>query len=113
MRKLLDLNISTRIAVAFSLMVLGALLLALTGWYGMHRQAQVTATAVDRDVQFMRAVSSMRARVQMMRRYEKDMLFNVASPDKVNDYRGKWKDSRRRIDELLLAANRHAVTDAE
>src|SRR5262245_44521551 len=108
--KLSNVKISTRIAVAFALMVLGALMLALTGWYGVHRQSQVTAFAVDRDVQFMRAVSSIRARVQMLRRYEKDMLFNVAQPAKVKEYRDKWEESRRRIGELLAAANGNAVT---
>ncbi len=111
--KLSNLKISTRLAIGFSLLVLGALLLASTGWFGIQRQSQVATVAVDRDVQFLRAVSSIRARVQMLRRYEKDMLLNIERPEKLKEYKGKWDDSRKRLEELLAQGRATAVTAEE
>jgi methyl-accepting chemotaxis protein len=51
--------------------------------------------------------------VQMLRRHEKDMLLNAATPEKVVEYKKKWDESRKRIDELLPQASATATTDEE
>src|SRR5947207_14738427 len=99
--KLSNLKVATRLALGFSIVVLGALVLAAAGWLGIQRQSQVTTAVIDHDVAFTRAVSSIRARVQMLRRYEKDMLLNVSSTEKAREYKQKWDESRKRLDELL------------
>jgi methyl-accepting chemotaxis protein len=111
--KLVNLKVATRLALGFAVVVAGALLLGASGWYGIHRQSQVIATVIDRDVQFLRAITSIRARVQMLRRYEKDMLLNVKIPAKVKEYRTKWDESRKRMDELLANARASAATPEE
>ncbi|HXU41848.1 MAG TPA: MCP four helix bundle domain-containing protein, partial [Burkholderiales bacterium] len=111
--KLVNLKVATRLALGFAVVVIGALLLGASGWYGIHRQSQVITTVIDRDVQFLRAITSIRARVQLLRRYEKDMLLNVKNAAKVTEYRGKWNESRKRMDELLVNARAVAATPEE
>ena len=111
--KLANLNVTARLAGGFGIVIAGALLLGLTGWRGIDRQAQVAHEVIDRDVQFTRSVSSIRARVQMLRRYEKDMLLNAGNVDKVKEYKQKWDESRKRIDELLRNARAGATEDVE
>jgi methyl-accepting chemotaxis protein len=111
--KLSNLNVTARLAGGFGIILLGALLLAATGWRGIDRQSQVAHEVIDRDVQFTRAVSSIRARVQMLRRYEKDMLLNAGNVEKVREYKAKWDESRKRLDELLRNARTSATNEAE
>jgi len=111
--KLSNLRISLRLAIGFGALLAGALLLAATGWFGINRQSQVAVGVIDRDVQFMRAVSSIRSRVVMLRRFEKDMLLNVSKPEKVREYKTKWDESRKRLEELLGQARATAVTAEE
>jgi methyl-accepting chemotaxis protein len=108
-----NLKISTRLILGFGIVLAGALLLAGAGWVGLHRQSAVAHAVVEQDVQFLRAVSSIRTRVQTLRRFEKDSLLNVARPEKVKEYRQKWEESRKRIDELLVQARATAVTAEE
>src|SRR6185369_180788 len=111
--KLTDLKVSTRLAGGFAIVCFGAALLAAGGWFGIHHQSQIAQHVIDRDVAFTRSIASIRARVQMLRRYEKDMLLNVLHVDKLKEYRAKWHESRKRLDELMVAARQNAVTDEE
>jgi CHASE3 domain sensor protein len=65
-----NLKISTRLILGFGIVLAGALLLAGAGWVGLHRQSAVAHAVVEQDVQFLRAVSSIRTRVQTLRRFE-------------------------------------------
>jgi methyl-accepting chemotaxis protein len=111
--KLTNLNVTARLAGGFGIVIVGALLLGATGWLGIERQSQVAHEVIDRDVQFTRAVASIRARVQMLRRFEKDMLLNAGNVDKVKEYKVKWDESRKRLDELVANARTSATSDAE
>jgi methyl-accepting chemotaxis protein len=108
-----NLKISTRLILGFGVVLAGALILAGAGWLGLHRQSAIAHTVVERDFQFVRSIASVRARVQMLRRFEKDMLLNAARPEKVKEYRQKWEESRKRIDELLPQARGNATTAEE
>jgi methyl-accepting chemotaxis protein len=111
--KLSNLKVATRLALGFGVVFIGALLLAASGWFGIHRQANLMATVVDRDMAFSRSIASLRTRVQMLRRFEKDSLLNVVDPVKVKEYKQKWDESRKRIEELTAAAQATATSDEE
>jgi methyl-accepting chemotaxis protein len=108
-----NLKVATRLALGFGAVFIAALLLAGSGWFGIHKQAVMMETAIDRDVAFLRSITSIRARVQMLRRYEKDSLLNITDLVKVKEYRQKWDDSRKRTEELVTAAQVVAATDEE
>src|SRR5690242_12908640 len=111
--KLSNLKVATRLALGFGVVFIGALLLAASGWFGIHRQANLMATVVDRDMAFSRSIASIRTRVQMLRRFEKDSLLNVVDPVKVKEYKQKWDESRKRLEELTAAAQATATSDEE
>jgi len=108
-----NFRVSTRLALGFSLVVLGALILAAAGWYGIRRQAQVTTVALERDMEFARSVAAMRTSVQMMRRFEKDMLLAVGNPEALKQARKRHSEARSNIDELVATTHVNATSDTE
>ncbi len=108
-----NFRVATRLALGFSLVVLGALVLAAAGWYGIHRQAEVTTVALERDMEFARSVAAMRTSVQMMRRFEKDMLLSVGNPAGLQEARKRHSEARGNIDELVATTHINATSDEE
>ncbi|HJS37351.1 MAG TPA: methyl-accepting chemotaxis protein, partial [Burkholderiales bacterium] len=108
-----NLKVATRLALGFSIVVLGALVLAGAGWYGIQRQSEVTSVALDRDMEFARSVAKMRTSVQMMRRFEKEMLLGVGNPEALQEARKNHGTSRGEIDELLATTHINATSDEE
>jgi len=111
--KFSNLRVATRLAFGFSLVVFGALMLAGAGWYGIQRQAEVTTVALERDMEFARSVAAMRTSVQMMRRFEKEMLLNVGNPEKLQEARRRHSEQRSNIDELVATTHINATSDEE
>ncbi|HEX5093851.1 MAG TPA: methyl-accepting chemotaxis protein [Burkholderiales bacterium] len=110
--KFTNLRVSTRLGVGFGLLFVGAAVLAATGWLGIQRQAQVASTALKRDVEFAQAIGKVAINVQTLRRFEKDMLFNLANAKKAQEYKEKHAAARGRINELMSVALQNGV-DAE
>ena len=108
-----SLNVSTRLAIGFSAVFVGALILASAGWYGIQREARTATRVLEHDVEFMRAVADIRARVQMMRRFEKDMLLVLPDVKKAAEYKKSWDDARARANELVADARKVAAVDSE
>jgi methyl-accepting chemotaxis protein len=111
--KFSNFRVVTRLALGFSLVVLGALILAAAGWYGIYRQAQVTNLALDRDMEFARSVAAMRTSVQMMRRFEKDMLLSVGNPEALREARERHTAARSNLGELVASTHVNATSDGE
>jgi methyl-accepting chemotaxis protein len=111
--KFSNLKVSTRLAVGFGLLFIGAAVLAATGWIGIQRQSQVAATALQRDVEFAQAIGKISIGVQTLRRFEKDMLFNAADQDKARDYKVKHNATRNQIDSLMSVALQKAGSDED
>ncbi len=111
--KFSNFKVSVRLALGFSLVVLGALILAGAGWYGIQRQADVTTVALDRDMEFARSVAAMRTAVQMMRRFEKDMLLGVGNAEALAEARKRHSEQRGMIDELVATTHINATSDEE
>jgi methyl-accepting chemotaxis protein len=108
-----NFRVATRLALGFSLVVLGALILAGAGWYGIQRQVDVTTVALERDMEFARSVAAMRTSVQMMRRFEKDMLLGVGNPEVLQEARKRHSEARGSIDELVATTHINATSDDE
>jgi methyl-accepting chemotaxis protein len=108
-----NFNVSTRLAIGFTTLFLGALLLAVAGWYGINRQSHTANIAIEQDVAFSQTIANLRARVQMMRRYEKDTLLYVADPVRLKAAHDQWEASRKRAGELMAKARETATSDSE
>src|SRR5262245_48537480 len=106
-----NLKLSIRLGGAFALMVAFIIGVGVIGWSGAATQSATAKNLVDTDVAYLKAITSIRARLLYLRRYEKDMLINFAQTDKVKDYKKKWDDSHARIAELIPVASRNAPND--
>jgi methyl-accepting chemotaxis protein len=111
--KFSNLKVSTRLAAGFGLLFAGAAVLAAAGWVGIQRQGEVATTALKREVEFAQAIGKISIGVQTLRRFEKDMLFNVADQGKVREYKVKHNATRNQIDALMSVALQKASSDED
>jgi methyl-accepting chemotaxis protein len=106
-----NLKLAIRLGGAFALMVAFIIGVGAVGWSGAVTQSATAKNLVDTDVAYLKAITSIRARLQTLRRFEKDILINFADHEKVKEYKKKWDDSHARIGELIPVASRNAPND--
>jgi methyl-accepting chemotaxis protein len=121
--KLSDYTIKARLLALAALAVLAMLLVGLQGLRSLAQSKAEFVHYVDNDVESLTQLAGVRAGVGNMRRYEKDLLINLADAKAVERYRNDWNatfdktaesltrmarldlpdDLKRRPDELLKA----------
>jgi methyl-accepting chemotaxis protein len=95
------MNIGKRMGLAFATLVLLALALAASGYWGL---ANVTATAEEIlrvDVASAQYSGQVQTNIVELRRFEKDFFLNVTDPAARADYANRWKDHYATINQLL------------
>ncbi|KQW44944.1 MULTISPECIES: methyl-accepting chemotaxis protein [unclassified Roseateles] len=91
--KLSDYTIKARLLALAALAVLAMLLVGVQGLRSLS-QAQADFTHyVDNDVESLTQLAGVRAGVGNLRRYEKDLLINLADAKSVERYRKDWSDT--------------------
>jgi len=106
-----NLKLAVRLGGAFALMVAFIICVGAVGWSGAVTQSAAAQKLVETDVTYLKAITSIRYRLMVLRRFEKDILINFATPEKVRDYKKKWDESRARTGELVQVASQHAPND--
>jgi methyl-accepting chemotaxis protein len=108
-----NVRISTRLALSF-IAVLS--LLALATWIGlsgldtMYRAADNT---IRHDVRLAQHAAAIGRLVASERRYEKDMILNLDRPENIGDYRKKWDESNRQLDQEVVAARKLDLSEKD
>ncbi len=87
-----QLTIRTRLLIGFLSIVSLLVAAGLVAWLGMERQAQATAAMLHQDIALNNASNAIREGLVGMRRYEKDVLINVARLDNVKSYKAQWDE---------------------
>ena len=100
-------------AIGFSVLMSGAVILAIAGLFRVQGPSQVTTVGPQDNSQFRVATAEIYGRLRLLPELEKQMLANARSPVRANAYRRKRADARRRIDELLVTARSAAASDAQ
>ena len=85
-----DMKIGTRLLMSFGLILLLLGLVAGTGYWGVKEGEQVIDTLLDTEAQLAEHSASAKAYIISMRRYEKDVLLNLADAKKVEEFSQKW-----------------------
>ena len=87
-----DMKIGTRLYFGFGCILALLVFVGMVGYYGLRTYSQ--GIKVMRATEGVIAEHSARARANVlgMRRYEKDMILNMSSPQKVEEYFLKWKE---------------------
>jgi methyl-accepting chemotaxis protein len=96
-----SINIGKRMGLAFATLVLLALALAATGYWGLANVAGTAQRILNVDVVAADTSGQVQATTLELRRYEKDYFLNVATPKVREEYLEKWQHQRQTLESLL------------
>jgi methyl-accepting chemotaxis protein len=91
--KLSDYTIKARLLALAALAVLAMLVVGVQGLRSLSQARADFAHYVDNDVESLTQLAGVRAGVGNLRRYEKDLLINLADAKAVERYRKDWSDT--------------------
>ncbi len=99
--KLSDFTIKARLLALAALAVLGLLIVGLQGLYSLSQSNDRFSHYVGNDVESLTQLAGIRAGVGNLRRYEKDLLINLADPKAVERYRKDWEETFDKVSTSL------------
>jgi methyl-accepting chemotaxis protein len=97
-------------ALVFGTALLLVAVSCVTEYWGMSRLAEVAAAVNHGDAALALVSEDMLDDILQLRRFEKDILINIGSPDSVQSYRAKWDDALVRLRHDLARARWVAPT---
>ena len=108
-------KIGQRVSLAFGALLLLMITVAATGYWGMSSINNEVIKDLDSDGVIAQHAGRARADILGLRRFEKDMILNVASPEKVEEYFKKWQTEEEHLEERLKTLEQVATapTDKE
>src|SRR5574343_1849907 len=99
--KLSDYTIKARLLALAALAVAAMLLVGLQGLRSLAQSKAEFVHYVDNAVEALTQVAGVRAGVGNLRRYEKDLLINLADAKAVERYRQEWGETFGSVDTNL------------
>jgi len=84
-------GIKTNLLLGFGVVLVLTILIAVLGIWSVKKITGTTVKAINTSFEMSENASRARANTLGMRRYEKDMLINNESPEKVKEYQEDWK----------------------
>ncbi len=99
--KLSDFTIKARLLALAALAVLGMLIVGMQGLRSLSQSKADFVHYVDNDVQALTLLAGIRAGVGNLRRYEKDLLINLADAKAVERYRKDWTSTFDKVSDSL------------
>ena len=99
--KLSDFTIKARLLALAALAVLAMLLVGVQGLRSLSQSKAEFVHYVDNDVETLTQLAGVRAGVGNLRRYEKDLLINLADAKAVERYRKDWTETFAKVDDSL------------
>jgi hypothetical protein len=100
-------------AIGFSVLMSGAVLLTAAGLFRVQGPSRAEVTVAQENPEYRQATAGIYGRLQLLPRLEKQMLAYADTPERANVYRRKRADARRRIDELIVMARVAATSDSQ
>jgi methyl-accepting chemotaxis protein len=96
-----NVTIGKRLGLAFGALGLLLMCVAATGFWGTRSAGQLATGVIKVDSPLVEHAQRARANTLGLRRFEKDVFLNIASPDKVVGYVEKWQDQMTRLEARL------------
>ena len=113
MRWLNNIKIGARLGLAFGLLLILMVTVAMTGFFGMRRISQEVIKSLDSDGVISQHAGRARANIIGLRRYEKDVFINIDHPDKVEHYRKLWVEEKAKVDERIATLDKVVSSQKE
>ena len=92
-----NMTIGKRLALGFGLLLALVALVAGSGYRSTHLASSLAMQVLKVESPLVEHSQRARANTLGMRRFEKDVFLNIATPEKVADYITKWNDQRDRL----------------
>ena len=92
--KLFNGSIGTRLRLGFGIIILLLIITAGVGYWGVSTVTDKTVKTLHAEAEIMEHASRARANVLGMRRFEKDMILNFDSPEKVKGYYENFREGK-------------------
>src|ERR1043165_4095667 len=96
-----SINIGKRMGLAFATLVLLALALAASGYWGLSNIASTAHRLLTVDVVAADVSGQVQVTTLELRRFEKDYFLNIDNKKVREEYLAKWKGQRQHLDQLL------------
>jgi len=96
-----NMKIGTRLLLSFGLVLLLLIAVAGTGYWGVKEVEGTTDTMLQTEGRLAEYSSRARANILGMRRYEKDLLLNIADTKKTDEYFQKWTGEGAKVSERV------------
>ncbi|NUQ77294.1 MAG: HAMP domain-containing protein [Polyangiaceae bacterium] len=94
-----NLRFGVRLALAFGVVLTLMAAAALTGYWELRSTADLTLHILKVDSPHVEHSQRVRANTLGLRRFEKDVFINIASPEAREEYKEKWAEQLARLNE--------------
>ena len=98
------MKIGTRLILGFAVNLAFLLMLGGLGIYEIKHIAAQSKETIENDAASVDNAQRMRAIMNMMRRYEKDVFINISDPAKVDGYVKQWSESRELAKKIWISS---------
>jgi len=96
-----NLKIGKRFGVAFGIILLLLLAVAVVGYWGVRSTSQTTYSILEGDAKISEHAGRARANTLGLRRFEKDFFLNLGNAEKQKEYLDKWNEQRGKLEGRL------------
>jgi len=103
-----NMNIGTRLALGFGVLLSLLFVLSLIGYWGVHAVSNTTIHMLEGDANIAEHAARMRANVVGMRRFEKDIFLNLGNADKLAGYVKEWTEEHEAVVARLNDLDKYA-----
>ncbi len=107
-----NMTIGKRLALGFGLLLALVALVAGSGYRSTRLASSVAMRVLKVESPLVEHSQRVRANTLGMRRFEKDVFLNIATPEKVAEYLTKWKDQRDRMLERIAVLDSLETEDS-
>jgi methyl-accepting chemotaxis protein len=107
-----NLSIGKRLGLAFGLLLTLVAVVAGFGYQASRTASQLAMQVLRVESPLVEHSQRARANTLGLRRFEKDIYLNIATPEKVAEYLAKWKDQRDRLLERLAVLDSLETADS-
>jgi methyl-accepting chemotaxis protein len=101
----MGMKISTKLLSGFTAVVILLAVVATVGYWGVNRMNELLDEYALTEGKLVEYSQRVRANVNQLRRYEKDVFINVESAEKVTEYAVKWQETYERCGKRIALMN--------
>ncbi len=108
-----NIKIGIRLGLGFSFLVIITIGVGVAGYIGVEKLSGAVTRMLEEEGKVSMHAARARANVVGLRRYEKDILLNIADPELVEDYGKKWRTEHEHLSARLADLEKYATLQAD